>query len=176
MFNTIQTGDPAKRPPTRYDDAEYAKILDGIVIACADIVILDQAGRILMAPRSYEPAKGVFWIAGGRMRFGESFQQAANRNLAREMGIEVDPDRIRPFGTYNYIWGERAQEPAENGSQTVSITSMLVLTPGEIEGLAPNEEYAGALVWRDLKEVATSTTDHPGMIQTAKDLLNLFHA
>lgn len=170
MFETIRTGQPTERPPTRYTDREYAEILDGIVFCCADIIILNPNDEILMARRTYEPAKDTLWIVGGRMRFGESFQQAAGRNLKREMGIDVDPTRFKPFTTQNYVWGQRAQPPVENGSHNVSVIHLLRLAWEEIAQLAPNEEYAGNLIWRKLIDVLVSKTDHPAMIQTMVDL------
>jgi 8-oxo-dGTP diphosphatase len=44
-------------------------------------------GRVLIAERLVEPAKGLFTFPGGRVEFGETLADAALRELMEEVGV-----------------------------------------------------------------------------------------
>ena len=57
----------------------------------ARIILLDDAGRILLF-RFDPPDRAPFWCtAGGAVDRGETFEQAARRELLEETGITADP-------------------------------------------------------------------------------------
>lgn len=109
------------------DDPEYARILDCVVVACVDAVLLDPQGRMLIGKRSREPQPDD-WIIGGRMQTGQTFEEAARKNIERELSIKLESERYSYVGTYNLVWSNRAQAPVENGCYTVSITMTAKLT------------------------------------------------
>ncbi|HTK11078.1 MAG TPA: NUDIX domain-containing protein [Ktedonobacteraceae bacterium] len=153
-------------------DAIYSQALDTLVIACVDILPV-HGERILLGRRSWEPQQD-WWCFGGRMRKGELYQIAAQRNALRELfcdteKIEIDPDRFTLIGIYNLLWDTRAQAPTENGCHMISITMMLPLTENEIPFLCPNEEYHD-VQWA-LPDEITSRADiyHPCLIQMIRD-------
>jgi 8-oxo-dGTP diphosphatase len=46
-------------------------------------------GRVLIAERLMEPAKGLFTFPGGRVELGETLAEAAIRELMEEVGVEA---------------------------------------------------------------------------------------
>ena len=64
----------------RMDDKDYAGVLDNIVIAAIDCIIINDKSDILLGKRTREPLPS-WWIIGGRMKPGESFENAASRKL-----------------------------------------------------------------------------------------------
>ncbi|MBC8549042.1 MAG: NUDIX domain-containing protein [Candidatus Brocadiales bacterium] len=61
----------------------------------------DEQGRVLLAKRTNEPAKGQWWFLGGRVHFQEMREQAAIRKLKEECGLESD--QMIELGTYDVI-------------------------------------------------------------------------
>jgi colanic acid biosynthesis protein WcaH len=55
-------------------------------IACVDVVLMSQ-GRAFLVRRGDAPAKGLWWLPGGRVIKGESLTDAALRKAADEVGI-----------------------------------------------------------------------------------------
>lgn len=57
---------------------------------CATAVILQRAnGEILLVKRAKDPAKGTWDLPGGFADFGESFEDAARREIQEELGITL---------------------------------------------------------------------------------------
>ncbi len=151
------------------DDELYAQALDSIVFACVDIAVINDKGEILLGKRSREHMPD-WWIIGGRMKPGESFQEAASRNIQRELTITVDQNRFNYLCTYSCAWAKRAQPPITNGSHAVSITMILQINADEIKPIRHNDEYT-ALKWVGLEKVARSEMYHPAIAMVALNIL-----
>lgn len=149
-------------------DDVYAQVLDSIVTACADAVLMNSKGEMLIGKRAVEPHPD-WWIIGGRMRPGESFEHAAARNIKRELGVDIEPSRFKYLCTYSLVWARRAQPPHENGSHTVSITMLVRVTDEEVGLIKHNEEYE-TLKWVYPTEFIFDDTFHPALGMVAKNV------
>lgn len=65
----------------------YRQILKSIPIACVDVAIVDQ-GAVLLVKRGDDPAKGQWWLPGGRVLKGEKMATTARRKASEEVGID----------------------------------------------------------------------------------------
>ena len=159
-----------QEPGTFMSDATYSEAMDALVICCADAAILHQ-GLWLIAKRAWEPHPD-WWVIGGRMRKAELIEQAVQRNLRRELQLDIPEDRLRSIiGYYNQIWDTRAQEPTTNGSHLFSITTAVHLTEKERASIHLNEEYA-ASQWVDpFRVIENSNQFHPCLVQVARDII-----
>jgi len=84
----------------------YNDILNNIPIACVDIAVIVD-GSILLVRRKDAPAKGEWWLPGGRIFKGETMKDAAKRKALEEVGLicHVGPivhtaETIFPDGPY----------------------------------------------------------------------------
>ena len=66
---------------TFLEDEEYSRALDCIVKGCADVLLRDSEGRILIGYRNVEPAANGPWFIGGRIKVGDSVFEAARINV-----------------------------------------------------------------------------------------------
>jgi colanic acid biosynthesis protein WcaH len=66
---------------------QYNTILHLIPIACVDICIMNNSG-VLLVKRNTEPAKGQWWVPGGRVYKGEMLKECALRKAKEEVGLE----------------------------------------------------------------------------------------
>jgi ADP-ribose pyrophosphatase YjhB (NUDIX family) len=161
-----------QKPGSFLPAAAYAAALDALVICCADAVILHQ-GLWLIAKRTWEPHPD-WWVIGGRMRKGELIEQALQRNIRRELDLDIAEDRLlNILGYYNTIWDSRAQEPTTNGAHVFSITTMVQLLDEEKASLHLNEEYADSQWIHPLQVIEKEDQFHPCLIQIARDIVKL---
>ena len=66
---------------------QYNLIIDNIPIACVDITIVVK-GFVLLVKRLDHPAKGDWWVPGGRVLKGEMMKETAKRKALEETGID----------------------------------------------------------------------------------------
>ena len=65
----------------------YSRIIQNVPIACVDVAIVAN-GAVLLVRRKDDPAKGQWWLPGGRVLKGEMMKAAAARKARDEVGIE----------------------------------------------------------------------------------------
>jgi ADP-ribose pyrophosphatase YjhB (NUDIX family) len=156
--------------PVFVDDEVYTQILDGIVVACLDIVLV-HGGKVLLGKRAWHP-QADWWIIGGRMRPGEELEVAAARHAKRDLGLELGLDRFSYLTTFSTAWKLRRHAPADHGTHTASIVLTIELTPKEAESITLNEEYTEQQ-WLAPTEILASPDFHPALHQCARALISL---
>ena len=79
----------------------FKKFRELMPIASVDILVVHE-GRLLLALRNNEPAKNLWFTPGGRVRIGETLEQAARRILTEETGLT--PLSLEKKGVMSHIW------------------------------------------------------------------------
>jgi 8-oxo-dGTP diphosphatase len=64
------------------------------VVPCVGAVVHDPAGRLLMIKRAHDPHRGLWSLPGGRIEPGESPEQAVQREVREETGLDVRPGAL----------------------------------------------------------------------------------
>lgn len=109
-------------------DEAYAKVLDNIVVGCVDVAITHK-GMILLERRINDPIKNEWWIFGGRVIIGETFQETAKRGLLRELGVNIqDETRFLQLPAMNLRWPTRRETPIENGCHHLLVPHCIEIT------------------------------------------------
>lgn len=65
----------------------YYRILENLPIACVDVAIVAY-GAVLLVRRKDAPARGQWWVPGGRVLKGEMMRDTARRKAREEVGID----------------------------------------------------------------------------------------
>jgi colanic acid biosynthesis protein WcaH len=82
----------------------YNQIVELLPIASAEALIVI-SNKLLFLKRKNEPAKGQWWFPGGRIRKGESIEEALKREVREETGLEISI--VRLIDVYSRIFPER---------------------------------------------------------------------
>jgi 8-oxo-dGTP diphosphatase len=80
----------------------YTQYAHSSVTACA--LVVDSAGRLLLARRARPPFQGKWDLPGGFVAEGEHPLDAVRRELREETGLDVEPDRF--VGVWMDRYGE----------------------------------------------------------------------
>lgn len=65
----------------------YRQFLESMPIACVDVAIVHR-GAVLLVKRKDAPARGQWWVPGGRVWKGEAMRETAARKAREEVGLE----------------------------------------------------------------------------------------
>lgn len=65
----------------------YRAVLECMPIACVDVAIVHR-GAVLLVKRKDAPARGQWWVPGGRVWKGETMRETAARKALAEVGIK----------------------------------------------------------------------------------------
>jgi NAD+ diphosphatase len=69
----------------------------------AGAILLDAAGRVLLARRAVEPFRGLWDTPGGFTAPGESLEECVRRELREEAGVEIEVGRL--VATFPDVYG-----------------------------------------------------------------------
>jgi 8-oxo-dGTP pyrophosphatase MutT (NUDIX family) len=75
-------------------EEEFGRIVRCAPLVSIDIIIRDPERKVLLGLRNHEPAKGYYFVPGGRIRKGELLKEAFSRILAAETACRIV--RCRP--------------------------------------------------------------------------------
>ena len=87
-------------------DHFYREIISAIPIVCVDLVLRNEAGKVLLARRKNEPLKDQWWVVGGRIHSGESARQACIRKTFEETGLKID--ELQFIGFYEDLFDKNS--------------------------------------------------------------------
>lgn len=101
----------------------YRSIVKSMPVSCVDLIVQDKSGQILMVKRRNDPARGCWWLPGGRVHYGELRQDAAVRKLHQECALRAL--EVRELFTLDLIYAESlGKEFAAHGISTVYLAKV----------------------------------------------------
>ncbi|QIO20876.1 NUDIX domain-containing protein [Haloarcula sp. JP-L23] len=74
--------------PGNIPDEEWKTIVQSVPLVSVDLVVRTGEGIVLLK-RTNEPAKGEWFVPGGRVRKGERLREAVHRVARTELGVDV---------------------------------------------------------------------------------------
>ncbi|KNC86373.1 hypothetical protein SARC_01469 [Sphaeroforma arctica JP610] len=119
---------------TFVDDHSYALMLDNMVKACTDILLITPENKLLLGKRNVQPQPD-FWMGGGRMKPGESPGKSGARLMKCEFGLDIHHARFEHVCAATLVWDRREQLPATNGTADVQVILALHLSVKEMENV-----------------------------------------
>ncbi len=164
------------------DDKTYSLILDNIVKATCDIVVVRESDRHVLLGKRVGLPWSDWWVPGGRLFCGEDIPTTVARILKRELGVDLygasspsDKEalqkRIRNLNHFTFCWDSRTQPPQENGTCDVSVITMITVSDAEVQGVTLKPSEYSELKWIDpLSPPVESATYHPALKQALRDL------
>lgn len=121
-------------------------------------------GRVLIAERLVEPAKGLFTFPGGRVELGETLAEAALRELKEETGVEA-----RIVGFVDHV------ETVVRGADGAPTFHAVVCAFAAlwVAGEPQTSDEIGRTVWARPEDVARwpTTRGLPAIVARARELV-----
>ena len=121
----------------------YTQIRENMPVPCVDFVLYHK-GKVLLTYRTQEPAKGQWWVQGGRIFKHETFAQALQRLAKREIGSEIKV--IKQIGAYEFH-SDKANFEVKTGTHDVVVVFLAV--PANDNFMVSMDETHSQYKWID---------------------------
>ena len=130
-------------------------------VPCFDGVLTD-GKRVYLFKRAIGPGKGRWWLMGGRILKGETFQEAIKRKAKEELGVPVKI--IRQIGVYE-IFESEGKPGVTSGTHCIAV-DFVIKPKTKTFRFKLNDEYASGR-WKIMTAIPSSL--HPYVKQVLKD-------
>ena len=89
---------------------EFLKVIEATPLVSIDLIVRNPQGHILMGKRKNQPAKGSWFVPGGRIRKGEDVNTALTRTGKEELEVKLTMDDVRFIGVFDHMYKENFAE------------------------------------------------------------------
>jgi colanic acid biosynthesis protein WcaH len=112
----------------------FGQVIDATPLVSIDLVIQDAQGQVLLGKRVNRPAKGFWFVPGGRVRKNEMLDEAFQRLTNIELGIELSRNDATLLGVYQHLYEDNALE-----IENVSTHYVVIAYKIKLNAALPNE-------------------------------------
>jgi colanic acid biosynthesis protein WcaH len=147
-----------KMKPKRLTREQFLEVLDRTPLVSIDLVVKDPENRILLGLRVNEPAKGKWFVPGGRIMKDESIEEAFERISEDEIGARHSLSEARLIGAFTHHYDNNVF--LRNGITTQYIAlayELPVKDDKKPESKSQHSEYE----WASLDDVLPSGGNKP---------------
>ena len=145
------------KPGERLAEEDFVHVVRLTPLISIDLVVRLNDGRILLGRRKNEPARGTYFVPGGRITKNETIQAAFRRITLSELGIEKKITEARFEGCFDHIYTTNVFGNAGFGTHYVVLGYQLELTK-ELDHL-PTEQH-GDYIWMTESQILNSQEVH----------------
>lgn len=93
------------------DSNTFAAIVQNTPLISIDLIIRNSAGEVLLGRRLNAPARGFWFIPGGRIYKDETMAEAFKRIAHDELGIYTSIDTATFIGPFEHFYDDSAMSP-----------------------------------------------------------------
>ena len=82
----------------------FSSVVENTPLISIDLIVENSEGKVLLGKRVNEPAKGFWFVPGGRVFKDETLDIAAARTLKEEIGLELKREALSFYGLYEHFY------------------------------------------------------------------------
>lgn len=127
------------------DEADFTRIIRQVPLVSIDLIVLNKQGEVLLGNRNNAPAKGLWFVPGGRIHKGERVDQALKRVILEELGSREVLSDVILRGVYDHLYDDNVFYDPEYGTHYVVLAHQIKLDIA-IENL-PNGQHSEFRWW-----------------------------
>ncbi len=139
------------------DDSIFSKIIEHAPLVSIDLIVCDKKQRVLLGERNNRPAKGFWFVPGGRIRKNESLEVAFKRITFDELGVELSILDATLLGPYTHLYNDSVYGD-EVTTHYVAIAYQLEVNEEALH--LPKGEQHSSYHWLDKAELLLSDVVH----------------
>lgn len=136
----------------------FRQVIAAAPLVAIDLIIRDGADRFLLGQRTNPPAQGWWFVPGGRVRKGESLDEAFRRVTQAELGQPLERADAEFLGVYEHFYSDSALEE-QTPTHYVVLAHRYQLAGLEPAAL-PHDQHQ-SLAWWSGERVRSAADMHP---------------
>lgn len=105
----------------KLNDQDFHQLIKNAPLISIDFIVKNKENKVLLGLRENRPAKGYWFVPGGRIQKGETIARAFKRIAANELGIELEVARATLLGIYDHMYDDNFYEDGSFGTHYVVI-------------------------------------------------------
>lgn len=129
-------------------------MLRAMPVVSVDLVVNDEAGRILLGRRKNRPAAGSWFVPGGRLLKGEDIASAVRRISTQELGIEMVHERV--LGVYHQRYPDNFADDSFDSHYVTFPVSVVAVGSVELR----NDDQHEELRWWSVDDLMEAADVH----------------
>src|SRR5919198_2651633 len=113
----------------------FKQVLRDTVLVSLDLLIVNERREVLLGKRRNRPARGYWFVPGGRIYKGETPENALVRISEQEIGVELNPKSAILHGVYHHLHADNFFDDAEIGATQYLVIACLVRSNFQIASM-----------------------------------------
>ena len=129
-----------KKEIARLSFEDFAEVVRKTALVSVDLVVRNSRDEILVGMRKNEPAKGYFFVPGGRILKKERISEAFERIAKNELGIEANFEGAGFLGVFEHIYSTNFTEKGDFGTHIIVLAYQLKVKEDSL--YLPEEQHS----------------------------------
>ncbi|AGH43142.1 GDP-mannose mannosyl hydrolase [Paraglaciecola psychrophila] len=135
----------------------FSKVIESTPLVSIDLVVKNNLGQTLLGQRLNKPAKGFWFVPGGRILKNESLATAFKRLTLEELGEEFNIVQGRLLGPYDHFYDDNVF--GDDFSTHYVAIAYVLLIDHELNHL-PVDIQHGTYQWFDIASLSNNDEVH----------------
>ena len=136
---------------------EFLEVVERTPLVSIDLIVRRSDGRVLLGKRTNEPAKGYWFVPGGRIHKNERLVDAFRRICEAELGKAMEISDAKFLGVFEHLYPTNFADKPGTGTHYVVLAYEL-----ETDGLPdklPADQH-GEFDWFDVRRILKTEAVH----------------
>ena len=126
-------------PAIKLNRDDFAQIVKNTPLISIDLIVRNKEREVLLGLRNNEPARGFWFVPGGRILKDERMAQAFRRIGRDELGTELEISDGKFLGVFEHLYDENFHQETGFGTHFV-VLAYEIINSGRFEDL-PNGQH-----------------------------------
>jgi colanic acid biosynthesis protein WcaH len=139
------------------DAQTFSDVIKNTPLVSIDLVVVNENGQALLGQRLNRPAKGYWFVPGGRIQKNERIETAFKRLTLDELGTEFSIEQAQLLGPFTHLYADNVFGE-EFGTHYVAIAYRLVVNSQELN--LPIDKQHDAYKWLEVEPLLNDDSVH----------------
>lgn len=151
-------GMPKPKTSAFFDAHTFATVVASAPLVAIDLIVEDVQGAVLLGLRKNPPAKGYWFVPGGRIRKDETLNNAFARIAQDELRLHAQMTQSRCIGIYEHFYDTNFNGTVGATTHYLVLAYCLKMARESLQ--LPHEQHS-QYIWMQPDQIAQHPDVHP---------------